>query len=182
MTRQLASVLSYAAQILIVLAAVGGYFLTMSHHGDTSSYLGAVLPVLGGLGIVARLEARSDKQDSALTQITNQTNGVLDGRIRNGVRDVLAELHLGTGKVDSPNAAAPVAPVAPPVFVVPPVTVSEAGAHAPSQAAPIAVPAPIVPEPLPDAAAPVQTPVPVELGEEVLEALAAIVAKHQTGA
>jgi hypothetical protein len=159
------SIVSYAAQLGVLLAAVLGFVLTVLHHGDTNSYLGAVLPVIGGLGIVARLEARSDKQDAALNRITAQTNGVLDGRIRQGVRDVLHDLNLVAAfhnRVDAPLPDPVPAPVAAP--------------------APADVPAPVAaPAPAPaDVPAPVAPPLPVGFVENLADAVAEALA-HRAG-
>ncbi|MFJ8188088.1 hypothetical protein [Streptomyces sp. NPDC096105] len=66
--------------VAFVASVVAYVFLTVKGQ-ETTGLLTFVTPVIGALLVVSRVDARSDAQDQALTQITHQTNGVLSKRI-----------------------------------------------------------------------------------------------------
>lgn len=73
---------------------IGGFVALTLSGAETTSYVGLVMPILGAVFVINRLDQRSDKQDEklaqqdeALAQITHQTNGVLTQRINDAVAD-----------------------------------------------------------------------------------------------
>lgn len=70
---------------------IAGFVALTLKGSDTGSYVAMVAPVLGAVFVINHLDQRSDKQDEKLDTITKQTNGVLDQRIKEGVKAALAE-------------------------------------------------------------------------------------------
>lgn len=75
---------------VFALLAAGLVVLTLKDKG-TTEYVSLLGPLAAGLLVVQRVEKRSDHQDEQLAQIHHQTNGVLDKRIKDGVRAALDE-------------------------------------------------------------------------------------------
>lgn len=73
--------------LVIVLAVLGCFvYLTVSGHGDsTTALLSFVTPVVAALLIARQVSTEARRQDVVIEKIAEQTNGVLDGRIRRGV-------------------------------------------------------------------------------------------------
>lgn len=72
------------------LATIGAY-VWMSHEGtQADGLISAVLIILSAVGVSTHVETRTRRQDRMLSTITHQTNGALDRRIRDGVREVVA--------------------------------------------------------------------------------------------
>lgn len=88
---------SYALCLLgAFVALLGAYVaLTLAGH-DASGLFPAVVSLLAAGGVSAHVEKRTRAQDAVIEKIDRQTNGVLDGRIRDGataaVEDVLTRL------------------------------------------------------------------------------------------
>lgn len=77
--------------LLGFLGIIGAYVvLTITNH-DASGLMAAVLSLLVGGGVVGHNELRANQQAASLDVVKAQTNGVLDQRIKNGVREVLSE-------------------------------------------------------------------------------------------
>lgn len=87
----------------IVLAVVGiGAFLALvltGHADQVDKLVAFVGPTVAALIIVNQQNAahrdnrsRLDSQDAQLTKISEQTNGVLDGRIKDGTKAAIQEL------------------------------------------------------------------------------------------
>lgn len=70
---------------------IGGFVVLTLKGADTTAFIGLVTPILGAVFVINHLDHRSDKQDETLGQIKEQTNGVLDKRIKDGVLKALAE-------------------------------------------------------------------------------------------
>lgn len=90
---------------------IAGFVALTLKGSDTTGYVTLVMPILGAVFVIQHLDARSDKQDEALTkqdealkQITHQTNGVLTERIEQAVRNVL---DTQTSGEDSPDVRPP---------------------------------------------------------------------------
>ncbi|MFD8943349.1 hypothetical protein ACFV00_15290 [Streptomyces californicus] len=79
------------AGILAFAVTVAAYVVLTVKGQETGGLLALATPVIGALLIVSRVDARSDAQDQALTQITRQTNGVLTQRITDGVDAALTK-------------------------------------------------------------------------------------------
>lgn len=82
--------------LLAFLATLGAYVWLSHDGGDTGSLISAVVTILGLLGVGVHSESRARKTNATLATIQEQTNGVLDRKIRDGVRAVLAEFQSGT--------------------------------------------------------------------------------------
>jgi membrane protein implicated in regulation of membrane protease activity len=78
-------------QLGIAALVVGGFVVLTLKGSDTGSFVALVAPILGAVFVINHLDHRSDKQDEKLDTITRQTNGVLDERIKEGVKAALAE-------------------------------------------------------------------------------------------
>lgn len=91
------------AGLVIVLAVLGCFvYLTVSGHGDsTTEMLSFVTPVVAALLIARQVSTEARRQDVVIEKIAEQTNGVLDGRIRAGVAAEL-EAHGVTLGPDQP--------------------------------------------------------------------------------
>jgi hypothetical protein len=98
------SKLGGSATSFATIAVVVAGFVVLALKGlDTGAFLGLVGPIISGLYVAGKVDARSDVQDQALTTITRQTNGVLDARIREGVAAALAARDApAAGAADSP--------------------------------------------------------------------------------
>lgn len=90
-----AALIAAAVVALGVIGAVVGLDVS-GHQGDVPTVLGLGGPLVAGLLAVARVDLHTAGQNATLDQhteqlatITAQTNGVLDKRIRDGVREVL---------------------------------------------------------------------------------------------
>jgi hypothetical protein len=74
-------------QLGIFAISVAGY-VTLALKGEaTAEYVTLIGPVLGAGYVVSHL----GKQDNVLGEIKEQTNGVLDQRIKDGVKAALTE-------------------------------------------------------------------------------------------
>jgi membrane protein implicated in regulation of membrane protease activity len=82
---------STVLQLGIAALVIGGFIVLTLKGSDTVGYVALVMPILGAVFVINHLDHRSDRQDEALQQITRQTNGVLDQRIKEGVKAALAE-------------------------------------------------------------------------------------------
>lgn len=81
-----------AISFLIAFLAVLAAYVFLDHNGDDAGGLvQAVLVLAGFLGLGGHVEKTRRQANAQLTQIREQTNGVLDKRIRDGVAEVLAE-------------------------------------------------------------------------------------------
>jgi len=85
-------------QLGIAGLVVAGFVVLTLKGSDTSGFVALVAPILGAVFVINHLDLRSDKQDEklaqqdeALAKITHQTNGVLDQRIKDGVKAALSE-------------------------------------------------------------------------------------------
>ncbi len=79
---------------LVTLGSIAALVVLLVKGVDTSPLLLLVTPILGTLFVAGKMDGQASTladQNSALARITAQTNGVLDDRIKNGVRAVLAE-------------------------------------------------------------------------------------------
>jgi hypothetical protein len=74
-------------QVLIFAICVAGYVPLAMTGTATAEFVALIGPVLA----VVILQGRLGKQDETLTQIKEQTNGVLDKRIEEGVLKALAK-------------------------------------------------------------------------------------------
>lgn len=74
-------------QLGVFALVVGGFVVLTLKGEDTSTFIGLVSPILAAVFIVNHL----GQQDKALHRIEKQTNGVLDERIKEGVKKALEE-------------------------------------------------------------------------------------------
>lgn len=121
--------LAVLAAAVTAFLGVLGVVLTLDmtgHVGEVPTVLGLALPVVTGLFVAAKVDSvtagqntRLDEHSKALATITHQTNGVLDGRIRDGVLEALAVLHAAE--------TVPAAVLAPPTYVPVPLLVPTSG-------------------------------------------------------
>lgn len=81
-----------ALAAVVFVITIAAYVVLEVRGRDTSGLIALVTPVLASLYVVARVERRTDAQDSALSRIEAQTNGVLDERIREGTKAAFLEL------------------------------------------------------------------------------------------
>jgi hypothetical protein len=81
------------AVLAVCFVAVLGAYVVLALAGkDTAGLVSAVVTLLGVSGLAAHIEQRTRGQDATLAKIEKQTNGVLDARIREGVKTAIAEL------------------------------------------------------------------------------------------
>ena len=113
------------ASFLGVLGVMLTLILT-GHHDDVTTVAGLASPLVAGLFVAAKVDSvtvgqntRLDEHSKALATITHQTNGVLDGRIRDGVLEALTVLHAAE--------TVPAALAAPPTYVPVPLLVPTSG-------------------------------------------------------
>lgn len=78
---------SKAVQLGVFALVVAGFVVLTLKGSDTSAFIGLVTPILAAVFVVQHL----GQQDKVLRQISAQTNGVLDQRIKDGVKAALAE-------------------------------------------------------------------------------------------
>lgn len=74
-------------QVIVFTVCVAGYVPLAMLGKATAEYVTLIGPVLA----VVILKTHLGQQDETLTKIQEQTNGVLDARIKNGVAAALAE-------------------------------------------------------------------------------------------
>lgn len=74
-------------QLGVFAISVAGYVALALKGQATAEYVALVGPVLGAAFLMSKL----GQQDQVLGEIKEQTNGVLDRRIREGVRAALDE-------------------------------------------------------------------------------------------
>ncbi|CAL9368502.1 hypothetical protein [Streptomyces sp. enrichment culture] len=74
-------------QVLVFAICVAGYVPLAMTGKATAEYVTLIGPVLA----VVILKTHLGQQDETLTKIQEQTNGVLDRRIKDGVKAALAE-------------------------------------------------------------------------------------------
>lgn len=117
---QLAPALTLAAAVLLTLAALAVYVILRNEGNTLSGAMLFMLPIITALYAKAGIDASSittrrrlDRQDAQLAQITHQTNGVLDEKIKNGALAAIAEHDAQIGRtVTAIQAAAQGAVVA----------------------------------------------------------------------
>jgi apolipoprotein N-acyltransferase len=87
-----------AAALVAFLALLAAYVVLAVTHNDAEGVvrLATTLAAVFGLGVYQRATHKAtarklDQQNTALAQITEQTNGVLTARIKNAVHEALAE-------------------------------------------------------------------------------------------
>lgn len=128
------------AGIFLVLVLVALY-VYMHRTGDGEGFVGIstmLAPIVAGLFAKAAVDTASSQQNLVLNSIHHNTNGVLEGKIRAGVRDVLADRDAA---ITSATALAQAAPFLSASTATP----------APATPAPAALdPATFTPEPAPD--------------------------------
>lgn len=79
-------------RIVVLAGLVLAAYVALSLAGlDTSELIGVILTLAGFGGVGVHQAARADKQDKALAQITQQTNGVLTQRIETGARKAIRD-------------------------------------------------------------------------------------------
>jgi hypothetical protein len=78
-------------QVIVFVTSLAGYVTLAWQERATAEYVTLVGPVIAALFVVGHLDRRSDQQDQVLGQIQEQTNGVLDKRIEDGVLKALAK-------------------------------------------------------------------------------------------
>ncbi len=90
------------AVVAIVLCLVGSAtgLVVAGRDVETILYLYAGIAGIASTTIpvlfqVAKLNQKQDEQTDKLNKITENTNGILDAKIRNGVRDALREFMEG---------------------------------------------------------------------------------------
>ena len=74
-------------QVIVFTVCVAGYVPLALAGRATAEYVTLIGPVLA----VVILKTHLGQQDETLTKIQEQTNGVLDRRIKDGVKAALAE-------------------------------------------------------------------------------------------
>lgn len=74
-------------QVLVFAICVAGYVALALKGAITAEYVTLIGPVLA----VVILKSHLGQQDETLGKIQEQTNGVLDQRIKDGVKAALAE-------------------------------------------------------------------------------------------
>lgn len=85
--------------LLVAFLAILGAYVFLSHQGDDAGGLiQAVLVLAGFLGLGGTVERTRRQANAQLNQIREQTNGVLDRRIREGVSAALAERDARRGR------------------------------------------------------------------------------------
>lgn len=93
MTGQAAPPLRVLVVGLLALALVLGAYVALTITGhDTGALFGALVPLLGVLGLAGHVEARTRQQNAQLGQIEHQTNGQLTKRIRVESRKAMREV------------------------------------------------------------------------------------------
>lgn len=78
-------------QIVVYVTSLAGYVVLAIQGEPTAEYVTLVGPVIAAMFVVSHLDRRSDQQDQVLGKIQENTNGVLDRRIKDGVKAALAE-------------------------------------------------------------------------------------------
>lgn len=91
-----ASPVGLLAGVLAFLGVLAAYVVLALNGVDTNGFVSALVTLAGVLGLGVHVERRTLAQNRQLDQITRQTNGVLDERIRTGsekaVRSVMRQL------------------------------------------------------------------------------------------
>ena len=77
------------AGVIIYTATLAALVVLTLRHEDTEAVMVLAGPVVAALLVSGQIGVRADRHDDALDRISRQTNGVLDQRIRDGVRAVL---------------------------------------------------------------------------------------------
>ena len=75
--------------LVAFLATIGAYVFLVHHDEDATGLVSAIVTILGLLGVSTHAEMRGRRQDRQLSGIAYQTNGALDGRIREAVKAAL---------------------------------------------------------------------------------------------
>lgn len=103
------------AVALLIVQVLLYVYLNTTGHGEQFVGLSLMLsPVTLGLFAKAAVDVAAEPQNRALATIQHQTNGVLAQKIRDGVRDVLAERDAAvTSTVAAQQITAPPATVEP---------------------------------------------------------------------
>lgn len=87
-----ASTRDYLLGAVAVFALLLGAFVTLTLAGrDTGGLVAIGAPVLAGLLLAAKVQTVTQQQNETLAKIDRNTNGALDGRIREGVSSVLRD-------------------------------------------------------------------------------------------
>jgi hypothetical protein len=87
-------------QLGALLAVIAGFVVLTMRGSETATYVSLTGPILGAMFVANKLDARSDAQDTVLTKISEQTNGVLTKRIQTAV-------HAALDARDKVNPSAP---------------------------------------------------------------------------
>lgn len=87
---RVASTRDYLAGSVVVFALLLAAYVTLTITGhDTGGLVALGAPVLAGLLLAAKVQTLTTQQNDVLAKIDRNTNGALDGRIREGVAAVL---------------------------------------------------------------------------------------------
>lgn len=78
-------------QVIVFVTSLAGYVALALQGKATAEYVTLVGPVIAALFVVSHLDRRSDRQDQVLSEIHEQTNGVLTKRIEEAVTAALAK-------------------------------------------------------------------------------------------
>lgn len=98
---------------LVAILAAYVVLVVLGHGSEANGLAPLVLTLLGFLGLGAHTTQRLSQQDAQLDQITHQTNGVLDARIRQGSDTAMRQVLREAG-YHVPEAVPPPVPVEPP--------------------------------------------------------------------
>ena len=96
-----------ALAALVFLVTIAAYVVLEVKGRNTAGLIALVTPVLASIYVVARVERRTDAQDITLAKIAEQTNGVLDKRIRESVSDALAIAQVTPAQKPAPPPTEP---------------------------------------------------------------------------
>ena len=91
------------AGVIVVSSIVALVVLHLTGHGDgTADLVSLVGPVIAAVFVVQSIGPQVAATRSAVEQTARQTNGVLDQRIKDNVKEALAE-HLPSGEGYDPK-------------------------------------------------------------------------------
>ncbi len=88
-----------AGVVVFITTAAAFVVLQVTGH-PTDKLLTLAGPVVAALLITGRVDKHADDQEHVLTKIQQQTNGVLDKRIKNGAKAALREAGIGDAADD----------------------------------------------------------------------------------
>lgn len=98
----MSSTTRYVLGVILAVAAMAAYVGLRLAGQDGAGVTIFATPFIAALLIGSKVEAVTAEQNGTLDTIRRQTNGVMDGRIRDGVRGVLAEAGIHPGIIDEP--------------------------------------------------------------------------------